>query len=512
MVLPRTSPSDHIAVAVGISEFEKHAAGMPDDAMALFLIFAGLGFLYPALTALRLGRHWHGGVFTIMAMLCVAYQYMVMNFKVADIQPLLILAQHGWSYFCLLQTLFMVLGPEDPSMQWIDYQGAVKKSGESLCPAPPFHVVVLSRVMPIGAIGFFLCFHSPHEEDFHWQMSVLITALCLFVCSVFWMHPDRCSSMPKVLLRIRFWQRLWYRCAVPGLLASFFWALTESIDSRAMTGYWYLFSSFFAEYIYRTVHDVRGNSHPVSLMLGLDPWLLEDGIMAPSRQNPIVVHFLLGCVVMFGLPTLIFSLASDWWAVGIWRWPLISRATYQRPGGYFVALGALPTLTAEAFAFWLISSTIDRTQSNTKEVALSKSVGCTIGYMSVASGLLALAMPDSAFPTLHTLAITAFCCLMVVATMLTTLSSKPSWLPSMVCRYILTIAILISVLGYLALLVLAQNSNPNGYRIPQRLFASSEYTTMLFMMLWPLTWGSEVQGRWQRGHKAWRSFVYSQML
>lgn len=140
MVLPRTSPSDHIAVAVGTSEFEKHAAGMPDDAMALFLIFAGLGFLYPALTALRLGRHWHGGVFAIMAMLCVAYQYMVMNFKVADIQPLLILAQHGWSYFCLLQTLFMVLGPEDPSMQWIDYQGAVKKSGESLCPAPPFHV------------------------------------------------------------------------------------------------------------------------------------------------------------------------------------------------------------------------------------------------------------------------------------------------------------------------------------------------------------------------------------
>merc|ERR1719409_334272 len=96
----------------------------------------------------------------------------------------------------------------------------------------------------------------------------------------------------------------------------------------------------------------------------------ETEVMNVSPQNPIVARILLGSVAMCGLPTLIFSLLLDWWSVGYWRWPMVSKATRQQPGGYFVVIGALPTLVAQAFAFWLISSTVGSPQSDPEEIVL----------------------------------------------------------------------------------------------------------------------------------------------
>jgi len=338
-------------------------------------------------------------------------------------------------------------------------------------------------------------FASP--DDFHWQMAIIIDALLLFVCSAFWMHRDRRSSMPKVLLRIRFWRRLWNHCALPSLLASFIWALMESTDSRVMHSVWHVLIASLVVSIMRVVHD-SGDRH----------WKAE--IMNVSTSNPVIARIVLGSVAMFGLPTVIFSLVLDWWSVGFWRWPMVCRATHQSPGGYFVVVGALPTFLALATAFRLISSTVGSPQADPEEIVLSKQFGCTIGYVSIFFGLLTLVFTDPFFPTLHTFCMIVFLCLIMVATMLTTLSARYPLAPGNRCRFFMTFAIFVSVFVFLMLLILVQQYIPNTYSIPHPVLAMSEYITLVLPMLWPLTWGPEVQARWQ-AHKVWRTFHSNQM-
>merc|ERR1719162_266361 len=144
------------------------------------------------------------------------------------------------------------------------------------------------------------------------------------------------------------------------MLASFIWVVIESTDSRIMQAVWQVLFSVLAVSIIRVVADSSGDLHS------------EAEIMDVSPQNPVVARILLGSVAIFGLPTLIFSLLLDWWAVGYWRWPMICQATHQRPGGYFVVIGALPTLVAQASAFWLVSSTIGGPCADPEEIVLSK--------------------------------------------------------------------------------------------------------------------------------------------
>lgn len=498
MVLPRRPPEDGVfAVGIGAAEFDKRVTGTSDETVMLLLFFSSLAFLVPARTSFYLGRLWHAWVFTLMAVICCAYHVSNSSLLGSDLRQLLTLAHHGWAYFCFLQMAFLVLGPEDPHMQWIDHPVVLDTPRSSLAMAPPVHAIVLARVLPAGAIFLFLCCFSSWD-DFHWQIVILSDVLLLFGCSAFWMHRDRRSSMPKVLLRIRFWRRLWNHCALPALLASFIWVVMESTDSRVMDALWHVLIASLAVSIIRVVHDDGGSLHR------------EAEIMNVSPQNPVVARILLGSVAIFGLPTLIFSLVLDWWSVGYWRWPMVSKATRQRPGGYFVVIGALPTLVAQATAFWLISSTVGNPQADPEEIVLSKQLGCSIGYVSIFFGLLTLAVPDPSFPTLHTLCMIIFLCLMMVATLLTTLSARYPMAPGMRSRCVLTLTFFVSVMAFLMLLILVQQYIPNAYSIPHPLLASSEYTTLALPMLWPLTWGPEVQARWQT-HKVWRTFGSNQM-
>lgn len=382
-------------------------------------------------------------------------------------------------------------------MQWIDHPVVLDTPRSAMAMAAPMDAIVVARLAPAGAIFLFLCFFQSWD-DFHWQIVILSDVLLLLGCSAFWMHRDRRSSMPKVLLRIRFWRRLWNHCALPLLMASFIFVLMESTDSRVMHGLWHVLIASLAVSILRVVHHDGGDLHS------------EAEIMNVSPQNPVVARILLGSVAMFGLPTLIIGLFLDWWSVGYWRWPMVSKSTHQRPGGYFVVIGAIPTLVAHASAFWLISSTGGSPQADPEEIVLSKQFGCMIGYISVAFGFLTCAVPDSTSPTLHTLCMIVFLCLMMVATLLTTLSARYPLAPGMRSRLLLTLTIFISVMSFLMLLILVQQYIPNAYEIPHPLLAMSEYTALALPMVWPLTWGPDVQTRWQ-AHKVWRSFGSNQM-
>lgn len=482
-------PDELITVPMDASAFEKHATADSDQRVVLLLVLTSLAFLLPARASFYLGRLWHTCVFTLMAVICAAYHLFG-----SDTTQWLTLVHHGWAYFCFLQMAFLVLGPEDPQMQWIDHPVAVKSL---LATWPPLHVIVLARVLPVAAILVFLCRFSSWV-DFHWQIMFLSDVLLVFGCGAFWMHRDRRSSMPKVLLRSRFWRRFWNHFGLPGLLAACMWGFMESTDSRAMHAILHLLIACLAMSIVRAVHNSGADLRR------------EAEIMSVSPQNPVIAHILLGSAAIFGLPTLMASLALDWWSIGYWRWPMVCSATYQLPGGYFVVIGALPTLMAQAVAFGLISSTVGSPQANQHEIAVSKQFGCMVGYVSIVFGVLTLAMPGPAFPTLHTLCLIAYLCLMMVATLLTTLSTTSPLAPGMRSRCVLAFTIFVSVMGFLMLLILVQQYIPNTYSIPHPLLATSEYIALALPMLWPLTWGPEVQARWQT-HKSWQTFTNTQM-
>lgn len=500
MVITKTVPSDAFAVQPLIA-FDSSLPRSSDESAVLLLVCTSLFFLVPARTSFLLGRLWHAWVFLLLVFTCVAYHACngdlhsrlgVGGSCPDEMRQLLTLIHHGVAYFCLLQMAYLVLGPEDPHMQWIDHPVVLDTPRSALAMAPPVDVLVVSRILPTITIVCFLGAFSSWE-DFHWQMIILLDALVLFGCSVFWLHRDRRASMPKVLLRIRFWRRLWNHCAVPLFLSTFILVVMAGTDSDVMHSVWHVILSAVAVSIIRVVHHKRGDLRSESEVTNVSP------------QNPVVARVLLGSVAMFGLPTLLLSLIIDWWSVGYWRWPMVSKPTHQRPGGYFVAIGALPTFVAQAVAFWLIGSTSDSSHTCPEEIALSKRFGCLIGYVSVGFGMLTIAIQDSVFPTMHTLCMIVFLCSMMVATLLTTLSAKNPFASSTRVRCILSLTIFISVLGFLMLLILVQQYVPNSYSIPRSLLAMSEYTALALQTIWPVTWGPEVQARWQT-HKIWRSF------
>lgn len=467
-------------------------------AVSLLLVATSFAFLVPANAALSLGRLWHAGVFALMAAVCTIYHVCDTELlQTLDggtgcpsaVRHTLTLADHGWAYYCALQMAFLVLGPEDPVMQWIDHPVVRDTPACALAMSPPRDVMAVTRVLPAVAMAAFLCLYTSWA-DFHWQCVLLQDVLLLFGFLAFWLHQDRRTSMPKVLIRLRFWRRIWNHCIMPMLLASFAFIAMESADSRAMHAVWHLIAAALAVSIIKTV-----NSRSMDV-----PKAEAEELMEMSARNPIVVHVLLGSVALFGLPTLFACLTLDCWATGQWRWALVSMPTMQRPGGYVAAIGGLPTLLAMSGAFWLIrSTTMVSHQYEPEEIVASKEWGCLIGYGSVAFGFFAIAANGSMFPVLHLWCLVASLGLLLVAMTLTTLSVRYPLAPGNRARCLLTVATVVVVSGFIMLLVLAHQYVPNDYGISHPLLAISEYLALALPTLWPLTWSSEVQARWQTG-------------
>lgn len=469
-------------------------------AVSLLLVVTSFAFVVPAHTSFCLGRLWHAAVFMLMTTVCFFYHICDTDLPLSlgaeagcpgSMRHALTLADHGWAYFCFLQMAFLVLGPEDPVMQWIDHPMVRDRPACALAMPPPWDVVAVMRLLPAAAMGAFLCLYTSWE-DFHWQCILLSDVLLLCGCLSFWLHQDRRANISKVLIRLRFWRRIWNHCVLPMLLASFVFIAMETADSGAMHAVWHLVVAALAVSIIRTVH-----SH------GLDtPSAEAEELVDASSRNPIVVQALLGSVALLGVPTILASLVLDMLAVHSWRWPMVSMPTSQRPGGYVMAIGALPALVALAAAFWLIRSTTGPQHSEPEEIVVSKQLGCSVGYAAVVFGFLAVAANGAMFPTTHVLCLIVSLCLLIVAMLLTTLSIRHPLAPESRWRCLLTLVTILVITSFVTLLLLAQQYIPNSYSIPHPMLAASEYAALVLSTLWPLTWGPEVQARWQT-RKAW---------
>lgn len=477
----------------------------------VLIVTTSFAFLLPARVSFSIGWLWQAAVFIIMTIVCFFYHVcdahvpalLGLGFTCPEpTRYFFTLADHGLAYFCVLQMAFLVLGPEDPAMQWIDHASVQTSPGFALSMATPPDVIMLTRLLPAAAMSAFLCLFTSWD-DFHWQSLLVCDVLVIVACTAFWLNPDRRSSILKVLMRNKFWQRAWRCGGMPVLFMAVLFTAMQFFHSRALHAMWHVAVAIIAVNIIGAVS------------WGSTAEAQSEGIMDLSPRNPVIVRSLLGLASLFGLSTLLTSLVLDRVAVGHFRWPMVSMPTLQRPGGYLVAIGILPTLVALTVSFCLIRSTATTAQpavepeacttANGAEIVVGKHLGCSVGHWSVLFGLLAVAAHGSVFPTIHLVCLIACIGLLQVAMVLTSLSAPySSW------RSVFTVLGCLAMSTFLTLLLLAKGFIPNAYSVPHILLACAEYAALALPTLWPLCWSSEVHSRWHstKGwHNIWSNHV-----
>lgn len=480
-------------------------SGMDQDTSiggaALLVIVTSLFFLAPARLALDAGRLWHAAVFASVAVTCVIYHVCDEDLPIAlgfegascsdSTKNFLTLADHGMAYFAFMQMAFIVIGPEDPVLQWIDNPTVQDTPPSALAMLVPRDVTVLTRALPGVAFVVFLNWF-PSWQDFHWHFILLNDVLIIFGSAAFWMHPDRRSSIQKVLIRLRFWKRMCFSFFVPLAASAMLFVLMENSQGRTMHAFWHIALSGLAVVIFQSVSQ-KGSADTSD----------AKEVLEVSARNPIVAKVLLGSALLFGAPTLLASLALSRSAEGEFQWPLVTMPTDRRPGGYLVAIGALPTLTALTLAFWLVRSTVGH-HAEAQEIVISKQLGCSMGFLGTLLGFLAVVADGSRVPTLHKCCLVASFCTLALAMLLTSLSTRNPWAPGSRPRCLLAFSNLLAVMSFLMLFALDEQFVPNAYKVPRPCVAITEYASVLLSLAWPLTWSDEVQERWQ-SHKGWRT-------
>eukprot|EP00437_Effrenium_voratum_P069782 CAMPEP_0181491820 /NCGR_PEP_ID=MMETSP1110-20121109/50346_1 /TAXON_ID=174948 /ORGANISM="Symbiodinium sp., Strain CCMP421" /LENGTH=463 /DNA_ID=CAMNT_0023618999 /DNA_START=112 /DNA_END=1504 /DNA_ORIENTATION=- len=424
--------------------------------------------------AYRLGRWWFAAIFAISALLSFVYE--VLHQELLPLQAAgvwLRLLDHGGVYFCCLQLGFVVLGPEDPTIE----QG--KLDGNALD-------LVAARVVPALAMSLFLLTRSSWL-DFHWQCMILLDVLWLLGFAGFWLQPARRHAATEVLLRSRYWLRLWKQAIAPTAVISVFLVGLSSVSPAPSAC-----RAVLAVLGTKVLHTVA--SHSQGEKLRESQRLQELQGLSPS-WNPVVAKQLLAAPGVLGVSTVGASLASDFMTSEVWRWPLLSMATGLRPGGYVVVLGALPALMAMAAALWLVSST---GSCHAIDEEVSTQLGCLLGYLSLLLGVLAMALHCFELPLQQTLSLSFCFSIMVLAmwTLALGTSRRCVWASSILSGSVL--------LSFVALLLLDQQLIPNQLHIPLPALACAEYLSVAVYLLWPLGWAKEVDAGWQL-HKAWRS-------
>jgi len=489
-----------------------------------FVVLTSLAFLIPALGAWRMKAYWHGYLFGSMVVFCMCYHYCSTDLSRAQLD----MKGHGKCpegltnlfsnaffasiQFMFLQLAFLVTGPEDPHMQWLNLQAPVASTALALPSFAPFDAVVTARILPAVALFLFhfvLNSSNQVEEKIHWQ-SVLINELILLVCNVgFWMHRDRRSRATDVIVRYKFWHRLLHQGFIPAMI--FFWTscLTGLADLKALHSMWHIFVAFFAYTLMRNVlvPDSSANNKLYDL----------------SYNNPNIGHVLLGSVALIVLPTAGFGASFDWCPIGSNNgWPSISKAMHCQPGGYFVAIVSLPASAAMALVFFLISSTSGEknawTQSHEGGTEMSrfgrngyseqirpsfstpisgKEFGCFMGQGGSFVGFLSvLIMKGSPLRNLISLFFSMISAgLIMIAMALTSLSPDGSRNNHFRQRF--TMMFCIPMMSVHMILTLVNQFCVGDYAISSAVCAFTENVVLLFIVLWPLTWFTEVQEAWR---------------
>jgi len=513
-----------LGVVGDISEMERSVDVRSQTALVLV---TSLTFLIPAFTSWRMKRLWYTGLFGVLSAICISYHFCSADMPQqlgthlrcsATMTHLLTHAFFMWVYFCFLQMAFLVMGPEDPHMQWLNMQALPGSPSTSTPTSTPFDAVIFARVIPLVVLCIFHFFHATWDtEEIHWQSLLLNELLLLVCCAGFWLHRSRQARAADVLIRFKFWHRLLHHGFIPAMMLFWIFCIMGVADFQALHSMWHVVVAFFSVSLLRTV--LLGESTSASAK-----------IFDLSPHNPNVAHVLLGAVALILLPTAVIGASFDWCSSGQSHWPTISTATLCQPGGYFVAIVSVPAFTGVATVFWLIDSTAATKASwlqyhksktwefqegihqessfNPQQLAMGRRLGCLLGYTGAFFGLAAaLIMKGTPLQNVMNL----FCSIMslgliMIAMALTVLSADPTSNQSVRFRRCLTMLVCLPMMIVHIMLMLADQCLPSYYQVPHAIYAITEYIVVLLLAAWPLTWAAEVRDTWQRnasGTFAW---------
>jgi hypothetical protein len=213
------SMSNGILGVVGdISEMER---SVDVHSQVALVVVSSLSFLIPTFITWRMNRLWHSFLFGMLTVICASYHYCSADGNSPqhvshagrqlrcspDMSRFLTHAFFLWVYFCFLQMAFLVMGPEDPQLQWLQAQSP----GNPSCTIPihaPSDAVVAARFVPLAVLLVFHLFHASWDsEEIHWQSLLLNEILMLVCCAAFWLHKSRQFRAADVLVRFKFWHR-----------------------------------------------------------------------------------------------------------------------------------------------------------------------------------------------------------------------------------------------------------------------------------------------------------------
>lgn len=527
MIPNAVSLSNGILGVVGdISEMERTVDVHSQTAVTFF---SSLAFLIPAVFAWRMKRFWHSFLFVMLTIICSSYHYCSIdnpqqmgsqNARCPAVATHLIThAFFLWVYFCFLQMAFLVMGPEDPNLQWLQNQAVPGSPSRATPQHAPSDVVVTARVVPLVVLGIFHVFHGSWDaEEIHWQSLLLNELLLLGCCTSFWLHHSRQARAADVLIRFKFWHRLLHQGLIPAMMLFWIFCIVGFTDFQTLRSMWHVVVALFSVSLLRTVL-LEESSSPSAKVFDLSP------------HNPNVAHVLLGAVALILLPTMIIGASFDWCSHGQGHWPTVSTATLCQPGGYFVAIVSVPTFAATATAFWLIDSTASTkapwmqskasefktrgdwqectmpASTNPQRLALGRKLGCLLGYAGASFGLAAaLIMKGTPLQNVANLFCSMMSLGMLTIGMVLTVLSSGACTQAERFRRCLTLLMCAPMMIVHITLMLANQCLPSYYQVPSTVYAFTEYIVIALLTVWPLAWVSEVQDTWQRnssGTFAW---------
>lgn len=447
----------------------------------LRVFFSALPFLVPAYAAFALGRLWQSWVFFLMACISATNLYCAADGASPAVQSLAAVLDEGWSYLCLLQIAFMVAGPEDPHMQWIDHPLVHTKQSQ-IAAKPPLDVIIMSRAVPVVGMAILLGLYSSSAK-IYWPMHILcVSAFCL-ACTTFWLHHDRRLSVQKVLIRKGFWVRFLKNMLLPmaAMIGVFYIAEAKHFEPAA------LWHAFVASLAYGATRSVWRDGTQ------------RDDVVGTTPHNPLVVRGLLALPAVLGSLTLVLASATDWaYSERHWQWHSITVAGLAPPASYVLICGAFPTLTALAAAFWLVKSTGDPWSSCGKP-AMGHQEGCSLGCIASLQCLISLIHAAMGWPQMARCGFAAALVLLAAGTVLTTASVPQPQLPSLAQAVRLPFAIVgaFTVVIFLSCLIVSHGQLTVAGQFPQPLMAAMESAALVPPLLWPMTWSAEVESRWK---------------
>eukprot|EP00927_Polykrikos_kofoidii_P015114 TRINITY_DN16705_c0_g1_i1.p1 TRINITY_DN16705_c0_g1~~TRINITY_DN16705_c0_g1_i1.p1 ORF type:complete len:557 (+),score=67.36 TRINITY_DN16705_c0_g1_i1:239-1909(+) len=471
------------------------------------VLLTSLAFFFPALSAWRASWMWHAWIFAMLAVINAAYHVCDTDFLTAfgidvtcppSAELVFTQAHQMWLCFSYLQMAFLILGPEDPQLHLGDKAALQGSRGVR---EAPFDVIVVSRLTPFALLAiFFSSDHADHNE-MQWKAMVLMELLLVFGCIGFWLPRGR--SAFDVLLRFKFWQRLLNHGGLPIMIQLWICCVTAFPECRAFHCLWQVVVASFSLAMLRAVlPDVAG---PRSTLIN---------VYDTSALNPTISQAVLCGPALTILPASLAGASYDWCNGGGWHMSTLWKATSCQPGGYFVAIVAVPLSASIVVAFYLIDATTcakvpwteftrplefgDPRLDHRRRI-LGKRLGCTIGGASAGLGLVsALIMHSNGLGNLLCKLSHATACLGLVSAMIMTVLFSDPTSRGAEFRRIFTFFVCLPSLAIHITLMLMERSIAIWFVVPQAVFVISEQLTVLVFVLWPLTWVKELNEDGQR--------------